>query len=265
MLHATILPGGELSGSASISELQEALTGLAKVTGNTQINPKTISGTVGDSTISAVGNAAGLIQNYAPDKVPDWVWGSLRNIKLLLKAMEFGAEVIPGIDESDVADIRAAIVSSIEYSASYLTLGAKAATVAISIGGGASSPGGMTAEDFMRKTPSKREATGYEYDYGERSPYPARTVQAFDPKKNKWLIAVPKGTTLNGLGTAPSGDQYEIIEESTERKTAVAIIPLDQLMQYLKPPWYRSLWFWGGLTLIGVGGYAGYRYIKRRA
>lgn len=265
MLHATILPGGELSGSASITELQEALIGLAKVTGNTKINPKTTSGTVGDSTIAAVGSAAALIQTHAPDKVPDWVWGSLNNIGLLLRAMEVGAEVIPGIDESDVADIRAAIVSSIEYSASYLTLGAKAATVAISIGGGASSPGGMTAEDFMRKTPSGRKMDAYGYYVGERSSYPARTVQAFDPKKNKWLVAVPVGTELSGLGTAPSGDQYRIVEESIERKTAVAIIPLDQLMQYLKPPWYKSLWFWGGLTLIGVGGYAGYRYIKRRA
>jgi len=107
--------------------------------------------------------------------------------------------------------------------------------------------------------------------------YPARSVQALDPSTKLWIVAAPKGTTvtttLSGLGTAPDGTQYEIVDRqstqttaSTTSGTTVAVVSIDELKKYLQPPWYKSPWFWGSVAVLGVGGFVGWRkWRKRRA
>jgi hypothetical protein len=99
--------------------------------------------------------------------------------------------------------------------------------------------------------------------------YPPGAVQAFDPSAKTWIIAAPKGGGALGgaLGTNPdTGKQYEIVERSSGKAVEVAVISLDDLKKWLRPPWYKSPWFWGGVAVLGVGGYFGYRkFVKGRA
>jgi hypothetical protein len=81
-----------------------------------------------------------------------------------------------------------------------------------------------------------------------------------------WIVAAPKNSTLGGgLGANPEGVQYEIIDKTTGQPAMVVVIKYDDLKKWLKPPWYKSPWFWGGAAVLSVGGFVGYRVIRRRA
>lgn len=235
MLQATIVnPGGELSvlsGSNTVSQLQTALKCLAVASKNSKIDPGSTSGEVDSSTINAVGNAIAIVKKYAPGKVPSQVWTALQNIGLITGV----ASYIPG-----GSAITNAIKSAINSYAGYLATGAS--TAAAAMGGCPGVPGGGGSG-------------------AAASTYRAGSVQAQDPTTKQWIIASPR--LSGGLGTSPEGEQYEIVDKQGN-KAALTVIPYDQLKKWMQPPWYKSLWFWGGaVAVLGVG-YGSYRMIKRR-
>jgi hypothetical protein len=265
MLQATIVhPGQELSGNAAVEQLQVALANLAKVSGKVMINPGSPTGVVDDKTIRAVGNAVSLVKKYAPDKVPDKIWTALENLSILLKVIEFGAEYL-GLDEEDVAMIRGAVVDGITWGASYLTIGAKAAAMAIGGSGGATTPSTSSLlTRFKRPMATGMQALAPPPRTGT-SKYGPHAVQAQHPKTGKWLVAVPKSkaATLTGLGQAATDEKYIVVKEGA-KEVAVVVITYDQLKKMIPPPFYASVWFWGGLAVLGGAGYVGYRVVRKR-
>jgi hypothetical protein len=94
--------------------------------------------------------------------------------------------------------------------------------------------------------------------------YPKGAVQALNPVTKRWIIAVPKVPLSGALGTSPDGTEYKVYEEGTNKAVTVVTISYDDLKKYLRPPWYKSPWFWGSVAVIGTGGVVVWRWRRKR-
>jgi len=281
MLHATVVQGTILSGNAAITKLQEALIGLAKVTGNAKINPGGpiggTSGVVDDATIGAVGASAALLEKYAPDDIPSHVWTVLRNAKEILDLTgRYGSYMPPSI-QSTLNEIRAGAVSGIEATAPYLEKAIRAATLAITITGGGVNP--MTA--WREQYGPSRTATGQQA-YTEQA-YAPGTVAAYDKGIAAYRIAIPialaaelkakYGTAFAKYSDYFSGEDTTALSEkyveiatakSVDTGKGIVIISLDELEARLWRPWYKRWTTWAIIAgALGATG-AGWWWFRRR-
>ncbi len=98
--------------------------------------------------------------------------------------------------------------------------------------------------------------------------YRPGSVQAQNPTTKRWIVASPKlAGNLGGdtFGTSPEGEQYEVVDDQGAKVGVVNVISWAELQKWLKPPWYKSPWFWGAtVVVLGTGSYVTYRVIKRR-